>query len=59
MKAEEFVGKNCKLVYMSGFILDGTVTDVNYLGVTFETPQKTSFISWHVIRDISLNKESF
>ena len=57
MKCEDFIGKNCKLVYLTGFVLDGILTDVNYAGITFQTPQKTSFISWHVIRDLSLNKE--
>jgi hypothetical protein len=54
MKQEEFLNKKCKLVYLTGFVLDGIVTDVNKAGITFKTTQKTSFISWNVIRDLSI-----
>jgi len=53
MKPIELVGKKCKLVYMSGFVLDGIVTDVCDAGITFETRQKTSFVNWNVIRDLT------
>ena len=54
MKPENFIGKKCKLVYLSGFVLDGIVTDVCDSGITFQTRQKTSFINWNVIRDLSV-----
>jgi hypothetical protein len=54
METKDFLNKKCKLVYLTGFVLDGTVVDINDAGITFKTPQKTSFISWNVIRDLSL-----
>jgi hypothetical protein len=54
VEPKDFLNRKCKLVYISGFVLEGTVTDVNNAGITFKTHQKTSFISWTVIRDLSL-----
>ena len=54
METKDFLNKKCKLVYISGFVLDGIVTDVNDAGITFKTTQKTSFVNWHVIRDLSI-----
>lgn len=59
MKQEDFLNKRCKLVYLTGFVLEGIVTDVNAQGVTFKTHQKTSFISWNVIRDLSLLESGY
>jgi hypothetical protein len=54
MEPQEFLNKRCKLVYLTGFVLEGIVTDINDAGITFKTAQKTAFINWHVIRDVSL-----
>ena len=56
MKPEDFLNKNCKLVFTTGFVIEGTVVDINKAGITLETSQKTSFINWQVIRDLSINE---
>ena len=45
--------KNCRLVQTNGFMLDGVVTDLDPYGVMFQTKQKTSFIAWANIREIT------
>lgn len=54
MRTEDFVNKKCKVVYLSGFVIDGYIREVSTSGIMLETTQKTSFINWQVIRDISL-----
>jgi len=49
---DELVNKKCKLTFQHGFILDGYVREINDFGIWFETPQKTSFIAWNVIREL-------
>lgn len=53
MKKEElFLNKKCKVTYLNGFVIEGIVIEADDKGIIFETTQKTSFISWHSIRDI-------
>lgn len=59
MKTTDFVNNKCKVVYLSGFVLEGIITEVNKAGITLSTTQKTSFINWHVIRDISFVEDDF
>jgi len=52
MDKTHFLNKVCKVTYLSGFVLNGRVTDIDDAGIIFETQQETSFISWNAIRDI-------
>ena len=45
--------KECKLVQTNNFVLRGIVTDLDNYGVMFQTKQKTSFIAWANIREIT------
>jgi len=47
-----FLNKRCKVHYITGFILEGIVKDIDDNGFIFETNQSTSFISWHSVRDV-------
>ena len=47
-----FLGKQCKIQFKNGFVLIGTVTDINNEGFFFETPQKTSYISYEKIFEL-------
>ena len=47
------LGKKCKLVQNNNFVLDGIVTDIDDYGVMFQTTQKTSFIAWTNIRELT------
>jgi sRNA-binding regulator protein Hfq len=47
---EKFLNKQCKLILLDGFTLHGVVTGINDYGITFETTQKTSFISFKDIK---------
>ena len=50
---KKLVNKKCKLVQTNGFILEGTVVDVDNFGIWFKTYQKTSFIGWVNIRELT------
>jgi hypothetical protein len=56
MKNTEFLNKHCKLTYQTGFVIDGIVTDIDAIGITFKTERQTAFISWSSIRDIKLSE---
>ena len=45
--------KECKLVQNNNFVLDGIVVDIDNFGIMFQTKQKTSFIAWTNIREIT------
>jgi len=53
-----FLNKNCKVVLDDGFVLYGLVRDIDQFGITFETKQKTSFISFMKIKEISLDRRA-
>ena len=53
MKEDKILNKKCKLVLSNSFILNGIVRDMNTFGIIFETTQKTSFIAWQNIREIT------
>jgi len=46
---KQFLGKCCKIQFKNGFVLIGTVIEINNEGFFFQTPQKTSFISYENI----------
>jgi len=50
---QTLLNKKCKMVQGNGFILDGTVVEMDTYGVMFKTTQKTSFISWSNIRELT------
>jgi len=52
MDKTHFLNKVCRVTYLSGFILNGVVTDIDDAGIMFQTPQETSFICWNAIRDL-------
>jgi hypothetical protein len=49
---KQFLGKCCKIQFKNGFVLIGTVIDINNEGFFFQTPQKTSFISYEKIFEL-------
>ena len=49
---KQFLGKLSKIQFKNGFVLIGTVTDINNEGFFFQTPQKTSFISYEKIFEL-------
>ena len=51
-----FVHKHCKLVKADRFVLFGVPIEISDAGVVFETTQKTSFICWHDIKELSLRE---
>lgn len=53
IKRNNLLGKNCKLVQTNGFILEGTVVDIDQYGFMFKTTQKTSFIAWINVRELT------
>ena len=54
MKVDSCIlGKNCRLEFDNGFILNGIAKDMNDFGVLFETAQKTSFIAWIKIKELT------
>jgi len=48
-----FLDKKCKLVQNNNFVLSGIVTEIDNYGILFETKQKTSFIAWTNIQEIT------
>jgi hypothetical protein len=50
-----FLNKKVKLVLNSGFVLYGLVRDIDTFGITFETTQKTSYIAFCNIKEMSLD----
>jgi hypothetical protein len=57
MTKESLIGKHAVITYLSGFVIDGVIEDVNDSGVIFKTPQLTSFISFRTVKDIRTYKE--
>jgi hypothetical protein len=53
MKTEILKGEKYKLEFDSGFILTGIVVDSSEHGIIFETHQKTSFINWCKIKQLT------
>jgi len=53
VKRQTLLGKKCKLVQNNSFILDGTVIAMDQYGIMFKTIQKTSFIAWVNIRELT------
>jgi len=54
MKEDKHIlNKPCKLEFTNGFILNGIVKDMNDFGVLFETSQKTSFVAWIKIKELT------
>jgi sRNA-binding regulator protein Hfq len=52
---QNFVDKNVKLVLkLNTFVLSGTILEQDEYGVVFKTTQKTSFLSWDAIQEISI-----
>lgn len=49
----DILGKNCRLEFDNGFILNGIPVDMNDFGVMFKTTQKTSFIAWIKIKELT------
>jgi len=56
-RKELFLGKYCTLQKINGFVLDGTVIDVDDSGVVFKTRQLTSYIAWTDIQSLIPKKE--
>ena len=52
-KIAVFLDKKCKLVQTDNFVLSGVVTDIDEYGIVFQTKQKTSFIAWSRIQEIT------
>jgi len=54
MKANSsFLNKTCTLSFKSGFVIDGIVVDIDCFGILFKTTQKTSFVSWDSIAELT------
>ena len=53
VKQKTILNKRCKLVQTNSFILDGIVVAMDQYGIMFKTVQKTSFISWTNIRELT------
>jgi sRNA-binding regulator protein Hfq len=53
MERDKLLNRACKLVQLNGFVLDGTVVNVDTYGIFFKTQQKTSFIAWNNIRELT------
>lgn len=53
MKNNNFLNKECKLTMLNGFMLNGIILEWKEYGVIFQTKQKTSFISFANIREIT------
>jgi len=51
-KKDLFLNKYCKLEKSNGFLLSGTVIDIDEFGVLFRTAQKTAFIAWTEIKQL-------
>ena len=54
-KQRKFLNKNCKLVLENDFVLFGKPTEIDTTGVVFQTRQKTSFIAWTNVKELSLD----
>lgn len=54
MKNRPYLHKKCRLTYLTGFVIEGTVADADNNGIIFNTTTQTSFISWASIRDIKI-----
>jgi hypothetical protein len=50
---QEIVNGKYRLKFENGFILDGEVVDSSEHGVIFKTKQKTSFINWCQIAELT------
>ena len=48
----KLIGKHCKTRFKNGFTLTGKVVHMNDEGFFFQTPQKTSFISFDKITEL-------
>lgn len=51
-KEELFLGKKCKVTYLSNFVLEGTVIGADDEGIIFQTTQETAFINWKAIKHV-------
>jgi len=54
MEESKFLNKYCKLVLNNGFVLYGTVIDLDIYGLLFETKQKTAWHAFANIRELAL-----
>lgn len=53
MREKELIlNRPCILVKKDGFILHGVPKEINDAGIFFETPDKVSFLSWSIIREL-------
>jgi sRNA-binding regulator protein Hfq len=59
IKRQTLINKKCKLVQTNGFILEGTVIDIDQYGFMFKTTQKTSFIAWTNVRELTPGGSEF
>ena len=48
-----FINKKCRLVLRNGFVLYGIPLEITPSYVLFKTNQKTSFIGWIDIKELS------
>lgn len=55
MERNIFLDKACKVVLNSNFVLYGKAIDIDQFGIILETKQKTSFIAYNNIKEMSLD----
>ena len=48
-----FINKQCRLTLKNGFVLYGSPLEITPTYVLFKTSQKTSFIGWIDIKELS------
>jgi hypothetical protein len=53
---ELFLNKQIKLIKQDGFVLYGKLISIEQYGVYLQTPQKTSFIAFANVKEISLDE---
>ena len=53
IKRHTLLDKKCKLVMNNGFALYGTVIEIDNFGFMFKTEQKTSFVAWTNVRELT------
>lgn len=58
MERNIFLGKACKVVLNSNFVLYGKAVDIDQFGIILETKQKTSFIAFSNIKEMSLDGDA-
>jgi hypothetical protein len=51
-KKQIFKGKYVKLVLDSGFVIYGTIEDIDEQGLFFRTTTGTSFLRWDTVKSI-------